>query len=175
MAKPETFTLTAPPSHLMDLETTACSFHVSRQSFHRWNVQPVRVEGTKRFYDFASVIENRLKAAADGDRTPDDAELDRLQARSDLLVEQLEAQRIKNRRARTQYAKHEDVAAALQATVEAAAQVLETIPSKILDANAKTHQASPVIAAGVEEAVAALRAAVIESGESGTGSTEVYT
>ena len=175
MTEPESFNLTAPPSHLMDLDTAARSFGVTRQAFHRWNVRPVRIEGTRRLFDFASVIENRLQAAGDADRTPDDAERDRLQARVDLLTEQLEAQRIRNRKARTQYARHEHAAAALQATVAAAAKVIETIPPAILKANAKTHQAGPVIAAGVDEAVAALRGAVIESGEPEAGSTEVYT
>ena len=169
------FELQADPVGLMDLATAAKSFGVTRQAFHRWNVRPVRVQGTRRLYDFAAVLENRLQHADDADRSPDDTERDRLQARFDLLTEQLEAQRIRNQKARTQYATHEHAEAALRASVDAAGAIIQTIPTGILESIPKASPARQVIVAAADEAVAALHAAAMETPDLETGTATGYT
>ena len=170
----EEFQLEAEQIGLMTLATAAKSFDVTRQAFHRWGVKPVRAQGTTKLYDLASVLSNRLQHA-EADRTPDDAERDRLQSRADLLIEQIEGQRIRNRQARTQYARHEHAEAALRASVDAAGEIIGTIPAAILESIPKASPARKVIVASVDEAVAALQAAGLETPDLDTGTTPGYT
>ena len=158
------FELTAPACHLMDLETAARSFGVTRQAFHRWNVTPVRIEGTRRLFDFASVIENRLQAAQDA-ATPADAEIDRLQARIDLLREQIEAQRLRNAEAEAEYIPAGGAAAALGALMTGVAGVLRHIPGDLLTEFPNLEPAGDNIGREIGRAIERIRAAAIETGD----------
>ena len=159
------FALTAPPSHLFDLETMAESMGLTRQGFHAWHVQPVRIEGRRRLFDFASVLENRLQAAQDDD-TPADAEIERLQARCDLLREQIEAQRLRNAEDEREYIPAGGAAAALAALMAGLADVIRKLPGDVRDELPKIEPAEDLIRGQIERAADALRSACIEPPES---------
>lgn len=168
------FQLEAPPIGLMDLGTASRSFDVSRQAFHAWSVRPVRVQGTRRLYDLASILENRLQHAGEADRCPDDADRDRLQARVDLLTEQNEAQRIRNEQLRRQYARYDHAEVALRTCMDRAAEIIQTIPAAIFDAAPAAEPARQIVEASVDDAARALRSAILKSTDADTGTTEVY-
>ena len=170
----EDFRLEAPRAGLMTLAVAAQSFNITRQCFHRWDVRPVRVQGTRRLYDLASVIQNRLEHAAEADQTPEDLDQGRLQARIDLLIEQIEGQRIQNDRARTQYARRDHAEAALSASMDAAASIIEKIAPAIFEAIPKAEPARQVVEASVDDAASALRGAVLKLSDSDTGTAESY-
>jgi len=160
--KPESFQLSAPPSHLMDLETAARSFGVTRQAFHRWNVAPVRAEGTRRLFDFAAVLDNRLHAAQDAD-TPADSEIDRLQARIDLLREQIEHQRIRNESQAAEYVPAGAAESALQAIMAGMSEVVGMIPDDLASEFPKVQPARELIDREIRRCIEALHAAKLET------------
>lgn len=168
------FELTAPPAGLLTLDQAARSFGVTRQAFHRWNVQPVRVQGTRRLYDLAAVLQNRIEHAAEADRTPEDAEIDRYQARIDLLTEQLEHQRLKNQAQRQRYAHNAVGEWVLSHLMDQAARILEGIPAAVLEASPKATDAETLLTDEAGKAGEILRRAEIEH-EPDTGNGERYT
>lgn len=158
----EQFQLEPAPVGLMTLATAAKSFGVTRQAFHRWNVQPVRVDGTRRLFDMASVLRNRLDHAEQADRTVEDAELDRYQARIDLLTEQIEHQRLRNQAQRQRYAHHDVGEWAVRCSLDTAARIIEDIPSRVLSVTDKIAGAEPLLREETRKAAGMLRAAEIK-------------
>ena len=160
--KPESFQLSAPPSHLMDLETAARSFGVTRQAFHRWNITPVRAEGTRRLFDFAGVLDNRLQAAQDAD-TPADSEIDRLQARIDLLREQIEHQRIRNEAQAAEYVPAAAAESALRAVMAGIGEIVSKIPDDLAGEFPKVQPAKELIERETRRCIKTLHAAELET------------
>lgn len=168
------FELTPPPAGLLTLDQAARTVGVSRQAFHRWQVRPVRTQGTEKLFDLACILENRLAAATESDRSPEDAEIDRLRARCDLLTEQLEHQRLKNQAQRQRYAPGPVGEWVLRHSMDQAARCLEGIPAAVLEVTDKTDGAESLLIEETRKAGAVLRAAAIEPA-SDSGSPEVYT
>jgi len=160
--KPESFQLSAPPSHLMDLETAARSFGVTRQAFHRWNVAPVRAEGTRRLFNFAAVIDNRLQAAQEAN-TPADAEIDRLEARIALLREQIEHQRIRNQDTASEFVPAGAAESAMRAILSGIAEIVSRIPDDLDTEFPKVRAARELIDRQTQRSIEALRAAELET------------
>ena len=162
MAEPESFTLTAPSCYLMDTDTCARSFHVSRQAFHKWSIQPVRIEGTRRLFDFAAVLRNRLEAAQEAD-TPADSEIDKLQARIDLAREQIERERIRNADAAAEYVPAGAAESALRALMAGVSEILTTIPNELNKEFPKIRPARELIERETRRCIQALYAAELET------------
>jgi len=159
--KPASFQLSAPSSHLMDLETAARSFGVTRQAFHRWNVTPVRAEGTRRLFDLAGVLDNRLQAAREAD-TPADSEVDRLQARIDLLKEQIERERIRNEDTAAEYVPAGAAESALRALMAGITEIVSAIPDDLDAQFPKVRPARELIDREARRCIDALCAAELE-------------
>lgn len=158
----EQFQLEPTPVGLMTLATAAKSFGVSRQAFHRWCVKPVRVQGTRRYYDLAAVIENRLEHAESADRTPEHAEIERYQARLDLLTEQLENQRLKNQAQRQRYAPGIVGEWVVANAMQTAARIIQRIPAAVLEVSDKIVSAESLLIEEAKKAGDVLRSAEIE-------------
>jgi len=116
---------------LRDLTTMASSCGVSRQTFHRWGIEPDSIEGKRRLFSLSAVLGNRLKAARQAS-TPAEAELDRLDARASLLSQQIEAARIRNAEAAGEYVPADAAADAMAAILTGVASVVEEITSDVL-------------------------------------------
>ena len=160
--QPASLQLSAPPGHLMDLQTVAQSFGVSRQALHRWDVTPVRVEGTRTLFDFAAVLDNRLQAARNSD-TPADSEIDRLEARIALLREQIEHQRIRNQDTRAEYVPHLAAESAMRAIMAGIAEIVSRIPDDLDTEFPKVRAARELIDRQTQRSIEALRAAELET------------
>lgn len=160
--KNEDFRLEAPAPHLMTLSEMARSFGVSRQSFHAWGIQPVRKAGSRSLYNFASVLQNRL-AAAQETETPDESEIDKLQARIDLLREQIERQKIFNEDAAAEYVPTGEAESALRALMTGVADVLSKIPADLCNEFPKVRPARALIEQETRRCTRALHEARLES------------
>ena len=145
----------SPPTR--SLQVMAESAGVSRQSFHRWQVQPEALDGKQKRFTLAAVLENRLQAAQRSS-TPAEAELERLDARADLLSEQIEAQRIRNAEAEAEALPAPAVAAVVAAVLDQTAQIIEHLPNDMLDENPRLAQARGDIEVQVGKAASILRA-----------------
>ena len=160
----EDFRLESPAAHLMTLSEMARSFNVSRQGFHAWGIQPVRKAGSRSLYNFANVLQNRLAAAQEAD-TPADSEVDRLQARIDLLREQIERQKIFNEDAAAEYVPTGAAEDALGALMTGVADVLNRIPDDLCNEFPKVRPARALLDQETRRCIRALHEAKLESRE----------
>ena len=150
------------PNGLRDLTTMAASCGVSRQAFHRWQIEPEAAEGKRRLFSLAAVLDNRLNAAQQAS-TPADAELDRLDARAALLQEQIEAARIRNVEDAARYVPADAAADALAAILAGVAGVVERITDDVLAEFPDLEPKRDLIETEIGKATAALQSVRIET------------
>jgi len=152
-----------PPntSGLLSLELAAKSCGVSRQAFHAWSVEPARVDGSRKLFDLASIIRNRLEAERAA-RTPADQESERLAARLALLRERIERERIATAEALARYCDRPEAETALAAVLDAAASILEGLPARLAHDFPEIEPARALVDREIVKAAAALRSATLD-------------
>ena len=157
MTQNSDFQLQAPNhEHLLTVQQAAASCGVSRQALHGWRVQPARVEGTRKLYTLASILDNRLSAARAA-RSPADADRERIEARISLLTAQIERERVLADQAAAQYAHRAEALEVIEAAFERARSVITNLPDALLSEHPKIRGAGDLIRREISKALQPLQ------------------
>lgn len=160
MAEDSSFSLSPQNAgHVLTLQEAAESCGVSRQAFHGWGVKPERVQGTVKLFTMAAILDNRLRAARQA-QSPAETDRDRLEARRSLLLANVERERVLLAQAHERYAPVEFAQRAVSDALALAVEVLERLPTALLESHPKIAGAQALIQRDVQRAIEPLRSRI---------------